>query len=153
MQPGDAVRVRKNDSRERRADDSGIGDGAAESGRVADAIFLWKPERQIEQHTGYKTRFGKAQQETQAVEARRAGHESATRRDDTPRSHDPEHRPARAETFNRETPRHLKQQITNKQRTGADSVYGRREPKIMIHCECREADIHTIEKIDQIEQG
>src|SRR5882672_3363895 len=69
----------QDEARKRPADHIGQRNGNEIGSRIARAQRRWEPQRQIENHARRKTCFGKTQEKTQDVEARRSCDERVRR--------------------------------------------------------------------------
>jgi len=111
----------------------------------------WEPVSEIKDHTGEEARFGEAEQKTQDEKADRSVDERKPARNQAPADHDAGYPSPRSDPLEDQIARYLQEEISPKERPGAEPKNIRAQPKILVHCQRCEPDVHAVEIADEIE--
>src|SRR6185312_4750211 len=148
-------------SRDRRPDNGRNRDCQHEVADDPRAIYRRKPQGQIKDDAGKEARLACAEQQPKGIENRFVRNADCPRnrrdkgergRDDPPGDHDAGNPNPRANPFQKEVRRHLKQKIGNEEKSGAQSEGGLAEAKRLVHMQLGEADIDAIQIRNEIAQ-
>ncbi|MDR8919591.1 hypothetical protein FEP54_04522 [Burkholderia multivorans] len=109
-----------------------------------------KPARQIEQHAGKESGFGRPGQHAKHVEARRPLDERTGGGQQPPADHDARQPAPRTEPIEREIARHLERAIADEEQAGRHAELAAGQAEIAIHRQRREADVGPIDVVEEI---
>nr|GEZ26000.1 hypothetical protein [Tanacetum cinerariifolium] len=152
-QPGGLVEVAHDPARERPADDAGERQPDHEQGDDAATAVGRKPGGQVKQHAWQETRFRGAEEKPQHVKLRGRADEQGAGRQQAPGDHDPCDPDLRPDPFQHQIAGHFKQDIADKEQTGAEAESRLAEVQLIKHLQFGEADVDAVQVSGQIAEA
>src|SRR6266480_3316551 len=108
------------------------------------------PQAQIVNHSGKESGFSYSEKESQEVEGSRSPHEHQAGGDQAPRYHDSRDPKPGSNSFKDDIAWYLKQAITKKENTRAETKHCRAKPEIRVHLQSRETHVHSVQPCDDV---
>src|SRR5208337_208325 len=146
------VNMIENEARKGGPHNAGNRQASHEKGYGLGAFALAEPVGQVKDHTREKARLRQPQQESHRVDLRGVLDEAGARGDDSPTHQNPRDPRARTPLVKEHVAGHSKQEIAEKENAGKQTKLLGADAQLLVHGQGREADIHAVQKRDDIQQ-